>query len=68
VAALRANANRWPIIMGPVILALQEAGFTGATAMAAELNRCRIAPQRAGEWTAWSVRNLLDRIKDTSAR
>jgi len=54
--------------MRPRINALYDAGFIGCEAIASELNRRRIAPQRSETWTARSVRNLLNRLVDIAER
>jgi hypothetical protein len=54
--------------MRPTIFALREAGFVKHEAIAAELNRRAIAPQRAGIWTVSMVKNLVNRLKEMASR
>jgi hypothetical protein len=65
---LRARADAWANEIRPTIIALHDAGFVKNDAIAAELNRRAIAPQRSGTWSVSMVKNLLARLKDMDTR
>jgi hypothetical protein len=50
------------LVIAPTLTALQAQGFTKPEALAAELNRRSIAPQRGEGWTSGAVRSLLIRL------
>ena len=62
--ALRLHADRWARMMKPVIADIKRGGVNGWTAIATELNRRGVTPQRGGLWTKASVRNLMYRLRD----
>ena len=64
----KAAADEWALALSPVITALEQQEFSGHAAVAAELNRRRIAPQRASEWSESSVKNLRNRLKGLRGR
>ncbi len=66
--ALRDRADAWALAMRPVLDGLREAGFIKHDAIAAELNRRAIAPQRSGLWSTNMVKHLLYRMKEMEER
>lgn len=58
------HANTHALALAPTLIALQAQGFTKPEALASELNRRSIAPQRGDAWTSGAVRSLLIRLDD----
>lgn len=61
------KANEFAVKVRPVIEQMQRDGHTSLWALARELNLKGVAPARAREWHASSVRNVLSRLRAISS-
>lgn len=66
-AALVHHADDWALGLRPVVDALRRKGKT-YLAIAQELNRRRMKPQRSALWTEKSVRDLMHRLNALASR
>ena len=66
--AIKNHADAFALRKRPTIDALQKQGFTTYGALATELNRRGVAPQRSRSWNDASVRNLIQRLRDMARR
>ena len=66
VASIRAGADKHAANILPIIREAQKAGATTLRAIAEALNARGVATARGGQWHAMSVKNMLDRDKQST--
>lgn len=68
VDAIKANANQHAARLGPVLGALRTEGIVSLGAIADALNERGMLTPRGGRWHKSSVRNLLNRLRNSDNR